>query len=146
VDKLVDMIIEEDMLETISNPSMPGSEERMEAFLKIVEKEIETIDTDELKRFFEESDYFPEIEEVLMAKPILETGKRSEMGGEGDELLEEARRIVIAYRTASVSLLQRKLKIGYARAGRLIDALERAGVVGPYKGSKAREVLIKEEH
>jgi len=59
-----------------------------------------------------------------------------------DELFERAREIVIRHQQGSISLLQRKLKIGYARAARLIDALEEAGVVGPGQGSKARDVLI----
>lgn len=59
-----------------------------------------------------------------------------------DELLEEAKQIVIREGKASISLLQRKLSIGYARAGRLIDLLEREGVVGPDQGSKARKVLV----
>ncbi|MCB0291267.1 MAG: DNA translocase FtsK, partial [Calditrichaeota bacterium] len=59
-----------------------------------------------------------------------------------DDLFDKAREIVIRHQQGSVSLLQRKLKIGYARAGRLMDALEEAGVVGPGQGSKAREVLI----
>ena len=61
-----------------------------------------------------------------------------------DEYLEEARQIVIESKKASTSLLQRKLKIGYSRAARLIDMLEEAGVVGPQVGSKAREVIIEE--
>jgi len=69
-----------------------------------------------------------------------------EMLGEADELFDEAARIVIHQGQASVSILQRRLKIGYARAGRLIDQLERAGVVGPFDGSKAREVLVGEEY
>ncbi len=67
-----------------------------------------------------------------------------EMMGEVDEFFEEAVRIVIHQGQASVSILQRRLKIGYARAGRLIDQLERAGIVGPFDGSKAREVLVDE--
>lgn len=59
-----------------------------------------------------------------------------------DELINEAIEIVINEKTASVSLLQRKLKIGYARAGRLIDQLEERGIVGSYRGSKPREVLV----
>lgn len=59
-----------------------------------------------------------------------------------DELLEEATRIIIDENTASVSLLQRKLRVGYARAGRIIDQLEAKGVVGPYEGSKPRKVLV----
>ncbi|GAH36274.1 unnamed protein product, partial [marine sediment metagenome] len=68
-------------------------------------------------------------------------------GGE-DPLYEEAKRVVIQARKASASLLQRRLRLGYARAARLIDMLEEKGVVGPGEGAKPREILIKteEEH
>jgi len=62
---------------------------------------------------------------------------------EKDELFKEAVKTICQYDRASASLLQRRLKIGYARAARIIDQLERAGVVGPAEGSKAREVLVK---
>ncbi|HEX4888404.1 MAG TPA: DNA translocase FtsK [Luteibaculaceae bacterium] len=64
--------------------------------------------------------------------------------GDRDELFEEAARIVVQNQQGSASLLQRKLQLGYNRAGRLIDQLEAAGVVGPFKGSKAREVLFQD--
>lgn len=60
-----------------------------------------------------------------------------------DELFEAAMQLVIETQQASVSLLQRRLHIGYTRAARLIDALESHGIIGPYEGSKPREVLIK---
>ena len=62
-----------------------------------------------------------------------------------DALFEEAARVIVMHQQGSTSLIQRKLKLGYNRAGRLIDQLEAAGVVGPFEGSKAREVLIKDE-
>ncbi len=62
-----------------------------------------------------------------------------------DELFEEAARIVVMTQQGSASLLQRKLKLGYNRAGRLIDQLEAAGVIGPFEGSKARKVIIPDE-
>ncbi len=62
--------------------------------------------------------------------------------GDGDELFEEAKEIVVKAQKASTSYLQRKLRIGYARAARLMDLLEDAGVVGSADGSRAREVLI----
>lgn len=62
-----------------------------------------------------------------------------------DELFEEAARIIVAHQHGSTSLLQRKLKLGYNRAGRIIDQLEAAGIVGPFEGSKAREVKYKDE-
>jgi len=64
---------------------------------------------------------------------------------EQDELFNEALKLVVRHQQGSVSLLQRRLKIGYARAGRIMDQLEDAGYVGPFDGSKAREVLIDEE-
>jgi S-DNA-T family DNA segregation ATPase FtsK/SpoIIIE len=61
---------------------------------------------------------------------------------ERDSLFEEAAQIIVQHQQGSTSLLQRRLNLGYNRAGRLIDQLEKAGIVGPFKGSKAREVLI----
>jgi S-DNA-T family DNA segregation ATPase FtsK/SpoIIIE len=71
-------------------------------------------------------------------------------GGEGDfdpdsdDLLDEAIRLVVQTETASVSMIQRRLRVGYTRAGRLIDMLERRGVISGYEGSKPRQVLITE--
>ncbi|MBO4767964.1 MAG: DNA translocase FtsK, partial [Bacteroidales bacterium] len=59
-----------------------------------------------------------------------------------DKMFEEAAKIVVQYQQGSTSLLQRKLNLGYNRAGRIIDQLEAAGIVGPFEGSKARAVLI----
>jgi S-DNA-T family DNA segregation ATPase FtsK/SpoIIIE len=65
--------------------------------------------------------------------------------GGDDSLYEEAKRVVIEARKASASLLQRRLRIGYARAARLIDMLEEKGIVGPGEGAKPREVFVKTE-
>jgi S-DNA-T family DNA segregation ATPase FtsK/SpoIIIE len=65
---------------------------------------------------------------------------------ERDSLFEEAARVIVTHQQGSTSLLQRRLKLGYNRAGRLIDQLESAGIVGPFEGSKAREVLVKDEY
>ena len=80
-------------------------------------------------------------EEISLAE---ESGADGEYTGE-DEHYEDAKRIVVLHQSGSTSLLQRRLRIGYTRAGRLMDMLEEAGVVGPFTGSKAREVLIKPE-
>ncbi len=80
------------------------------------------------------------------------SGEESSEGGgnysadERDALFVEAARIVVQNQQGSASLLQRKLKLGYNRAGRLIDQLEDAGILGPFEGSKARQVLIQDEH
>jgi S-DNA-T family DNA segregation ATPase FtsK/SpoIIIE len=63
-----------------------------------------------------------------------------------DNMFEEAARLIVRHQQGSTSLIQRKLKLGYNRAGRLIDQLEAAGIVGPFEGSKAREVLVQDEY
>jgi S-DNA-T family DNA segregation ATPase FtsK/SpoIIIE len=63
---------------------------------------------------------------------------------EKDELFTEAARLIVQHQQGSTSLLQRKLKLGYNRAGRIIDQLESAGIVGLFEGSKAREVKYKD--
>ncbi|GDX52555.1 DNA translocase FtsK [Bacteroidota bacterium] len=65
---------------------------------------------------------------------------------EKDEMFEEAARLIVQHQQGSTSLIQRRMKLGYNRAGRLMDQLEQAGVVGPNQGSKAREVLIKDSY
>lgn len=62
-----------------------------------------------------------------------------------DEMFEDAARVVVGHQSGSTSLIQRKLKLGYNRAGRIIDQLEAARIVGPFEGSKARQVLIPDE-
>ena len=59
-----------------------------------------------------------------------------------DDLYEDAVALIVDMQTASVSMLQRRFRIGYARAARLIDEMEVRGIVGPYEGSKPRTVLI----
>jgi S-DNA-T family DNA segregation ATPase FtsK/SpoIIIE len=63
-----------------------------------------------------------------------------------DELFDDAARVVVMNQMGSTSMIQRKFSIGYNRAGRLMDQLEAAGVVGPSEGSKARQVLLQDEY
>lgn len=65
--------------------------------------------------------------------------------GDRDSLFEDAARLIVLHQQGSTSLIQRKLKLGYNRAGRIIDQLEQAGIVGQFEGSKAREVLYPDE-
>ena len=61
---------------------------------------------------------------------------------ERDSMFEEAAQVIVTHQQGSASLIQRKLKLGYNRAGRIVDQLEAAGIIGPHRGSKARDVLI----
>ena len=63
-----------------------------------------------------------------------------------DPMFEEAARLIVLHQQGSTSLIQRKMKLGYNRAGRIIDQLEAAGIVGPFEGSKARDVLYPDEY
>ena len=74
-----------------------------------------------------------------------EGGGMDDNDGERDSLFEEAARIVVQTQQGSTSMIQRKLKLGYNRAGRIIDQLEAAGIVGPFSGSKSREVKVGTE-
>ena len=94
--------------------------------------------------------YDDQIAEAIEQNAVLAQEKQQKGNGSsddspaegGDALLEEALKICVEAGQASTSLLQRKLRIGYARAGRYIDELEQMGYVGPYQGSKPRQVLI----
>lgn len=92
------------------------------------------------------SGFEPQYAEEVTAMPIGRIGRGWGQGvgsDEKDELFEEAVRTVCQYDRASASLLQRRLRVGYARAARIIDELESAGIVGPGEGSKPRDVLIR---
>jgi S-DNA-T family DNA segregation ATPase FtsK/SpoIIIE len=90
-----------------------------------------------------ENEYNNSITETDSPKQIYYDGGVEYAGGEGtDALFEEAKDLVLQTGKGSASLLQRRLKIGYARAARLLDELEEAGIVGPAEGSKPRDVLI----
>jgi len=89
----------------------------------------------------------PKTEELKLAG-VRETAETDFTVDEGsaDELFKEAVSLIITHQQGSISLLQRRLKVGYARAARLIDQMEQAGIVGPFTGSKAREVLVDESY
>jgi DNA segregation ATPase FtsK/SpoIIIE, S-DNA-T family len=86
----------------------------------------------------------PAVMATDMAAVEAEEEAGDEAGGFDDELIREAARLVVTHQQGSTSLLQRRLKVGYSRAGRLMDQLEQLGVVGPFQGSKARDVLVDE--
>ena len=89
-------------------------------------------------------------EELIIASPRETMGAGGLVdGGDGsvfDELFDEAVKLVVMHQQGSISLIQRRLKVGYSRAARLIDEMEQAGIVGSFTGSKAREVLVDESY
>ncbi len=73
-----------------------------------------------------------------------DSGKEDIDLSERDKMFDDAAKLVVQFQQGSASFLQRKLKLGYNRAGRIVDQLEAAGIIGPFEGSKAREVLVKD--
>ena len=99
---------------------------------KEVEKIVEFVKQEDVKY---NEDVIEKIEKGI-------TGDKEESGGDADELLPKAIEIVVEAGQASASLLQRRLSVGYSRAGRLIDQLEARGIIGPHEGAKPRSVLM----
>jgi S-DNA-T family DNA segregation ATPase FtsK/SpoIIIE len=90
-----------------------------------------------------------EVDETFLELPQVFADDDAEGDEDGfdpdeDPLLERAIEVVVTAQTASVSLIQRRLRVGYTRAGRLIDMLERRGIISAYEGSKPRRVLVSE--
>ena len=72
-------------------------------------------------------------------------GSAGDPGEDEDEMIEEAIDVIMESRQASTSMLQRRLKLGYSRAARIIDQIEERGIIGPFEGSKPRQILISRE-
>ena len=109
------------------------------------------VDTPEVERivnFISEQAGYPTA--FLLPEYVGEGGEEKGSGNidlsDRDPLFEEAARLIVIQQQGSTSLIQRKFAIGYNRAGRLMDQLEVAGIVGPFEGSKARQVLIQDEY
>lgn len=107
------------------------------------------VDTPELEKimdYIEQQQSYPNIYEL----PEYQTESSGGVGmadlDKKDALFEEAARLIVVHQQGSTSLIQRKFSIGYNRAGRIIDQLEAAGIVGPFEGSKARQVLVPDEY
>ncbi|NOX85433.1 MAG: DNA translocase FtsK [Chlorobi bacterium] len=106
---------------------------------------IDTPEVDEVTSYIGSQRAFPEAWQLPEYYEEDTNNKNDFDANERDELFEDAARIIVQNQQGSTSLLQRKLKLGYNRAGRIIDQLEAAGIVGPFEGSKAREVKIANE-
>ncbi|MDR1253512.1 MAG: DNA translocase FtsK [Oscillospiraceae bacterium] len=91
------------------------------------------------------NDYDQDVIEEIEKNAVIEKNSQESSGEADDPMLQEAIKCIIEAGQASTSLLQRKLRLGYARAGRLIDAMEQKGIIGPYEGSKPRQILISKQ-
>lgn len=109
-----------------------------------VEKVVQYLKSDHRNEYDE--DVMNEIERQAAKEKAAKSGLPEDaVGDDADPMLDDAIMCVVELGQASTSLLQRKLRLGYARAARLIDMMEERGVVGPYEGSKPRQVLITKE-
>ncbi|WP_020533889.1 FtsK/SpoIIIE family DNA translocase [Flexithrix dorotheae] len=116
---------------------------------EIIRLQCAFVDTDEVEKVcafigdqqgYDTAYLLPEAEDESAESKALDLKSR-------DAMFEEAARLIVTHQQGSTSLVQRKLSLGYNRAGRIIDQLEAAGIVGPFEGSKARQVLIMDtEH
>ncbi len=101
----------------------------------------DTPEVEDICRFIGEQRGYPDA--MLLPEYVGEAGEEKDIDLEDiDSMFAEAARIVVIHNQGSASLLQRKLKLGYNRAGRIVDQLEGYGIIGPFQGSKAREVLF----
>jgi len=103
---------------------------------------VDTLEVEKVVEFIEKQQGYPEA--FMLPEFLDEQAQKEKAGileGDRDPLFAEAAKIIVQHQQGSTSLIQRRLKLGYNRAGRLMDQLEAAGIVGPNAGSKAREVL-----
>ncbi|HRH49289.1 MAG TPA: DNA translocase FtsK [Panacibacter sp.] len=106
---------------------------------------VDTPEVDRIVEFIGYQESFPEQYYLPLYEDEKELDSKGFDAADRDALFEEAARLIVANQIGSTSLIQRKMKLGYNRAGRLMDQLEAAGIVGKNLGSKAREVLIQNE-
>ncbi|HTM97445.1 MAG TPA: DNA translocase FtsK 4TM domain-containing protein [Pedobacter sp.] len=108
---------------------------------------VDTPEVDRISEFIGNQRGYPDA--YQLPEYIDENGESSKLDFDPDDrdpLFEEAAQLIVTHQQGSTSLIQRKMKLGYNRAGRIIDQLEAAGVVGPFEGSKAREVLLPDQY
>jgi S-DNA-T family DNA segregation ATPase FtsK/SpoIIIE len=129
-------MVEAEVVDMLYDKEKSGVRKKLDDLRTILPEEV--IDTLMARRYY---DTLPEESPEVMA----ERQRAQDENREIDEKFVEAAQIVVRHREASVSMLQRRLDIGWARAGRVIDQLEQAGIVGPFVGSKSRKVLVDNE-
>jgi S-DNA-T family DNA segregation ATPase FtsK/SpoIIIE len=108
---------------------------------------VDTPEVDRISEFIGSQRGYPDA--YLLPEYIDETAESNKADFDPDDrdpLFEDAAQLIVTHQQGSTSLIQRKMKLGYNRAGRIIDQLEAAGVVGPFEGSKAREVLLPDQY
>ena len=108
---------------------------------------VDTPEVDRISEFIGNQRGYPEAYQLPeYLDEAAESAKTDFDPDDRDSMFEDAARLIVLHQQGSTSLIQRKLKLGYNRAGRIIDQLEASGVVGPFEGSKAREVLLPDEY
>ena len=130
-------IVERDVVDVFFDKEKSGIKNKQEALRAILPDDV--IDNLMARKYY---DTLPEESPETLAE---RNRTQADENRELDEKFDEAAHIVVRHREASVSMLQRRLDVGWARAGRIIDQLEQAGIVGPYVGSKSRKVLVESE-
>ncbi|RKY94885.1 MAG: hypothetical protein DRQ06_04555, partial [Candidatus Hydrothermota bacterium] len=144
LDAAVDEIVERGYISAITRNDEPGTEERLERITEILVEEVE-MEEDEVRDVISrlKENYYVPIQEMAEAPiPEPEEEERTVETNGLVPLLVDAAKLVVLRKSASATMLQRKLKIGFARAARIMDQLEQLGVIGPQEGSKPRKVLI----
>ena len=108
---------------------------------------VDTPEVDRISEFIGNQRGYPEAYQLPEYQDEAADNSKADFSpSERDSMFEEAAKLIVMHQQGSTSLIQRKLKLGYNRAGRIIDQLEAAGVVGPFEGSKAREVLLPDDY
>lgn len=134
--KTAQALVTQQVVDILIDREKASLKRKQEVFYSILSEDV-------AEKLWQEEYHKPLSEELDM--PKISKSESENATREIDELFEKAARIVFHHREASVSMLQRRLDVGWARAGRIIDQLEQVGIVGPYVGSKSRKVLIQSE-
>jgi len=134
--EIAQAIVAKQVADVLIDREKASLKRKQEIFYSVISEDI-------AEQLWQQEYHKPLSEEIDMPK----ISKTETAGAEReiDELFDQAARIVFRHREASVSMLQRRLDIGWARAGRIIDQLEQLGIVGPYVGSKSRKVVVQSE-